>query len=265
MAGLSLRDRFFTPRVARAMMSPSGILLAGGGVALGVVAGLPVAAAAVIGAGAWGVRVAAAMRPAQPGERIDPFTLNEPWRAFVQDALSARGRFREATERTRSGPLRDTLREIANRLEDGVNECWRIAKQGEALVQSRRNIQTTSIDREVAEAEKAAADRPDDQLWARTLESLRAQRATADRMDQVIEKARSELRLLDARMGEAVVRALELSAQTHMDTDSASSLSSDVEGMVTDLEALRQAVEETHGPGGSTSSEGGLYQDPATG
>ena len=265
MAGPSLRDRFFTPRVARAMMSPSGILLAGGSAAVGIVAGLPLAAAALIGAGAWGVRVASAMSWGEPGERIDPFTLNEPWRTFVQDALSARGKFREATERTRSGPLRDTLREVASRLEDGVSECWRIARQGESLVQSRRNIDTASIDRELAEAESAAAAHPDDQIWARTLESLRAQRATAQRMDQVIEKARSELRLLDARMGEAVVRALELSAQTYLDTDSASSLSSDVDGMVTDLEALRQALEETHGPAIGGTSSGGLSQDPATG
>lgn len=246
------------------MMSPSGILLAGGGAAVGIVAGLPVAAAALIGVGAWGARVASAMSWGSPGERIDPFTLNEPWRGFVQDALAARSRFREASERTRSGPLRDTLRGVASRLEDGVSECWRIARQGESLVQSRRNINTSTIDRELAEAESAATAKPDDEIWARTLESLRAQRATADRMDVVIEKARSELRLLDARMGEAVVRALELSAQTYLDTDSASSLSSDVDGMVTDLEALRQALEETHGPGAG-GSKGGLYQDPATG
>jgi hypothetical protein len=263
MAGPSLRDRFFTPRVARAMMSPSGILLAGAGTAAGIVVGLPIVAAAVIGAGAWAARVASAMSWGSPGERIDPFTLNEPWRGFVQDALSARSQFREATDRTKSGPLRETLQETASRLEDGVGECWRIARQGDTLVQSRRNINTATIDRELAEAEAAAAQDPNNDLWARTLDSLRAQRATADRMDQVIERARSELRLLDARMGETVVRALELSASQYIDRDSASSLSSDVEGMVTDLEALRQALEETHGTSGN--STGGLSQDPATG
>ncbi|HEY3142282.1 MAG TPA: hypothetical protein VGJ86_14185 [Acidimicrobiales bacterium] len=263
MAGLSLRDRFFTPRVARAMMSPLGILLAGGGVALGIVAGLPVAGAVVIGAGAWGARVAAAMRVGMPGERIDPFTLNEPWRGFVQDALSARGRFREAADRTRSGPLRDTLREISARLDDGVDECWRIARQGEALVRSRRDIDSATIERELAEAEAGHASNPDDRLWAQTAESLRAQKATSDRMDKVIKEAHSELRLLDARMGEAVVRALELSAQATA-PDSALSLSSDVDGMVTDLEALRQALEETHGLTGGDAA-GGLYQDPAPG
>jgi hypothetical protein len=64
-------------------------------------------------------------------------------------------------------------------------------------------------------------------------------------------------------MGEAVVRALELSAQATA-PDSALSLSSDVDGMVTDLEALRQALEETHGLTGGDAA-GGLYQDPAPG
>jgi hypothetical protein len=55
-----------------------------------------------------------------------------------------------------------------------------------------------------------------------------------------------------------VVRALELSAQASVDA-SASSLSSDVDSLVTDMEALRQALEETHG------SSGGLSQAPDPG
>jgi len=55
-----------------------------------------------------------------------------------------------------------------------------------------------------------------------------------------------------------VVRALELSAQASVDA-SVTSLESDVDGMVTDMEALRLALEETHGPAG------GLQQGPAPG
>jgi hypothetical protein len=274
MAGPSLRDRFFTPRVARAITSPSGVLMAGGGIGLGLVAGLAVPAAVLVGAGAWGVRVALAMGQRTTSERIDPFTLGDPWRGFVQDALAARSRFREAVHHTRPGPLREALGDIANRLDTGVEECWRIARQGESLVRSRRDIDTAVLDRELAEAETAAADDPGDRIWSQTLHSLRTQRATADRMDGVIDAARSELRLLDARMGEAVVRGLELSAQAGA-PDAALSLSSDVDGMVTELEALRQALEETHGGGtngggtngGGTGGDapGGLNPGPATG
>jgi hypothetical protein len=241
------------------MTSPTGILAAGVGAAIGVVTGLgPIGAVALAGGG-WALRVAAAVGTGGPrAERIDPFTLQEPWRRFVQDALGSRARFREAVEHTRSGPLQDTLREIADRVDTGVDECWLIANRGHSLVETRRRIDTASIDRELAEAEGALGVRPDDQRLAQTVESLRAQKATADRMDQVVEEARSQLRLLDARMGEAVVRALELSAQASVDA-SVTSLSSDVDGMVTDMEALRQALEETHGPAG------GLQQGPSPG
>jgi hypothetical protein len=244
------------------MTSPTGILAIGGGAALGIVAGLGPIGAVVLGAAGWAGRVALAMGTGgSRGDRIDPFTLQEPWRGFVQDALASRARFREAVDRTRSGPLQDTLREIATRLETGVDECWLIANRGDSLVQTRRRIDTTAIDRELAEIEPAATARPDDVRLTQTVESLHAQRATADRMDRVVDDARSQLRLLDARMGEAVVRALELSAQASVDASvtSVSSLSSDVDGMVTDMEALRQALEETHG------TAGGLQQGPTPG
>ena len=51
MARLSLRDRFFTPQVARALTSPSGILSLGAGAAVGIVATAPVSVPlAVVGA-----------------------------------------------------------------------------------------------------------------------------------------------------------------------------------------------------------------------
>jgi hypothetical protein len=133
-----------------------------------------------------------------------------------------------------------------------VQESWQIANRGESLVQTRRRIDTKDIDSDLAEATNAQASAPDDESLKLTVESLTTQRAAAERMDKVIEQARSQLRLLDARMGEAVVRALELSAQATVDS-SATSLSSDVDSMVTDMEALRQAMEETHSGAGGTS------------
>jgi hypothetical protein len=278
--GLSLRDRFFTPKVARAMTSPSGILAAGGGAALGLAAGFPAIVAVVVGVGAWALRVGAAMGSGRPkGDRIDPFTLQEPWRRAMQDAIGARARFREAVGRTRSGPLQDTLRDIAGQMDTLVNESWLIANRGESLVQTRRRIDTRDIANDLSEATQALGTSPGDESLKRTIESLEAQQATAERMDKVIEQARSQLRLLDARMGEAVVRALELSAQASADA-SVSTLSTDVDTMVSDMEALRQAMEETHGAlpaaGGSGSGSsgalgldgddttGGMRQGPAT-
>src|SRR6187455_661762 len=96
MARLSFRDRFFTPPVANAMVSPSGILLAGGGVAVGIVAGLPILAAAAVGGAAWVARVAFSIPRNPRSDRIDPFALQDPWRSFVRDAQQSATRFSSA-------------------------------------------------------------------------------------------------------------------------------------------------------------------------
>src|SRR4051812_49532928 len=73
MAKLSFRDRFFTPRVAKAITSPLGILLAGAGASIGILVGAPIAVAAGIGAAAWAARVGAAgARPAAGGTNQSP-------------------------------------------------------------------------------------------------------------------------------------------------------------------------------------------------
>jgi hypothetical protein len=254
MAGTSLRDRFFTRQVARAITSPLGILLGGAVAAVTIVAGVPLVAALPLGVAAWAGKVALSI-PRDRRERIDPFTLQEPWRRYVQEALQARNRIDEAVGRTRPGPLRDHLAEIAARMHTGVEECWLIAKRGQTLVEARRGIDVADVDRQLAEiadaqgadpqAAGAGADAaPPDPALARVAESLGVQRATAERLDRVIGQAHSELRMLDARLDEAVARTLELSAHASADT-SVEGLGTDVDALVTEMESLRQALEET--------------------
>lgn len=257
MAGPTLRDRFFTPRVARAITAPSGILLAGAVAAGAVLLGVPVVVAIPLGALGWAARVAAAIPRRRRGERIDPFTLQEPWRRFVQEGLQARNRFTEAVGRTRPGPLRDRLQEIADRMETGVEECWKIARRGQALHEARAGIDVADIDGQLAEIEATGAGAKEspggtDAALAMTAESLRAQRATADRLDRIIREAHGQLRLLDARMDEAVARTLELSAQSSSDP-SVASLGSDVDQLVTEMESLRAALDESN-----RAAQGGL-------
>jgi hypothetical protein len=245
MARLSPRDRFFTPPVARAITSPLAILLAGAGAAVGILTGLGLPAAAGLAVAAWAGRVIAAVPRNPSAERIDPFTLGEPWRRFVQDALQAEARFHDAVGRAEAGPLRDRLTEIDERIDTGVRECWRIARRGQALVEARRSIDTAEAQQQLSSIEQGAGER-----WAagsaleRTADSLRAQLATAARMDEVILDAHSRLRLLNARLDEVVARTLELSVETGAGA-ALSGLGADVDTLVGDMEALRQALEET--------------------
>jgi hypothetical protein len=265
MAGTSLRDRFFTPQVARAITSPVGIILGGAVAAATIVAGVPLLAALPLGVAAWAGKVALSIPRRRRGERIDPFTLQEPWRRYVQEALQARNRFDEAVGRTRAGPLRDHLATIAARMHTGVEECWLIAKRGQTLVEARRGIDLGDVDRQLADvadaggaAPGADAASPPDPSLARIAQSLEAQRATAARLDRVIGQAHSELRMLDARLDEAVARTLELSAHATADA-TVEGLGTDVDALVTEMESLRQALEET-----SRTAQHGLAAGGAT-
>ncbi|MEY2434801.1 MAG: hypothetical protein QOC92_4526 [Acidimicrobiaceae bacterium] len=238
MTKRSFRDRFLTPPVARAITSPAGILLAGAGASAAILAGLPIAAIVGVGAAAWAARVAVAIpRDSSDAQHIDPFALQDPWRGFVHGALGARNKFDEAVRNARSGPLRERLTEIGGRLDDAVSECWRVARQGQALADARSQLDTTNAQRELASLDQTSPSQ------GKTAEALRAQIASAQRVETTITDARDRLRLLDARMDEAVARAIELSVRGG-DAD-LGGLGNDVEGLVGDMEALRQGLEET--------------------
>ncbi len=133
--------------------------------------------------------------------------------------------------------MRDRLTEIGARLDDAVAECWRVARQGQALMEARTNLDTTNAQRELAALDQSSAS------YAKTAEALQAQIASGQRLDATITDTRDRLRLLDARMDEAVARAVELSVGAG-DAD-LGGLGSDVDVLVGDMEALRQGLEET--------------------
>jgi hypothetical protein len=241
-----LPERARTPAVARAVTSPAAVLLAGAGMSAAVLAGLPLAAAAAVGVLAWGARVALAIPRRPREERIDPFGVGEPWRHMVADALQARSRFEETVARARPGPLRERLVEVGRRLDHGVRECWRIARQGDALDAGLAQVDRQEAARQLAELKREIqeADVIERPSLERAEAAVRAQVQSAERMEGVAREARTRLRVLNAQMDEAVARAVELAVTAH-DSADLSPLSADVESLVSELESLRQAVEET--------------------
>lgn len=242
MPGPSFRDRFFTPPVARAITSPLAIVLAGAGMAAGVATGLPIVLAAGVGVAAWAGRVLAAVPKGKPTSAGDPYALSDPWRSYVLGAQAARARFLRTVQSVSAGPLRERLNEVAERFEDAAQECWRIAKRGHDIDGVLRNLDTTTTAHELAQA-RVLPDTPTNRA---TIASLEAQMASNKRLTDVSQDAQSRLRLLDARMDELVARVAELSVSAG---DDLGGLDSDVDGLVTEMEALRQAIEETNRPG----------------
>jgi hypothetical protein len=245
-----LPERVRSRAVAEAVVSPSAILLAGAGAAVGIATGIPLIAAAALGVAAWVARVALAVPRKPAGDRIDPFRVGDPWRRFVNDALQAQRKFDSVVSRSRPGPIQERLQAIGRRIGDGVSECWRIARQGDTLDGALRSLDERSIRAELAEVqEERRRTRGNDAAeasLARTQAAVEAQLASATRLRSVAEDAKNRLRLLNAQLDEAVARSLEISLQTG-DVSQLAPLTEDVEGVVGELEALRQALEETSG------------------
>ena len=177
-------------------------------------------------------------------ERIDPGRLGEPWRQFVREALQARARYDRAVQGLGPGPLRDRLTEIGERIATGLQECWYVAQRGEELQAALAGFDVAETRRELEAVERAMLRAPSDRSLERTAESLRAQLSSVERLADVAAGARDRLRLLDARLDEAVARAVELSLRSGSDIDVAG-LGSEVDQLVDEMEALRSALDDT--------------------
>jgi hypothetical protein len=242
------------PAAARAAVSPSALVLAGAGTAVGLVVGLPALAAVAIGASFWGVRVgvgaalaAGRRRRASKPEMIDPYAVAEPWRSFVREALTAQARFDQAVSRSHPGPLRDRLAEVSVRVHDGVRECWRVAHLGAALDTTLSALDPGATSREMRRLQEARipglaaeASRARDETEAAMAARLKAAR----RIEAAGQRATDRLRVLTAELNAAVACAVELSLDAE-GIVAARQLASDVDTVVGEIESLRLALEET--------------------
>jgi hypothetical protein len=249
MARRSFRDRFFTPRVAEAIMSPLGILLAGVGTAAGILVGLPVVAAAGIGVAAWGGRVLAAVPRGAPTARVAPSSLSEPWRSYGLQAEESKRRFDHVVQSVSPGPLRQRLELLSGRLDEGVDEACRIARRGHEISTAIGEIDTVSAEAELADLRRQLGPADPSPAQAQTIEALEAQLASARRLTALAEQSRDRLRVLDARFDELLARTVEVSVGSG-DTDV---LDQDVDGLVNELEALRIAMDEADRAGSSSA------------
>lgn len=235
----TLRDRFFTRRVANAITSPSAIMSCGAGAAIGVLVGGPLGAV-VIGALGLAARVAVALPRAPKHDRIDASAVAEPWRSLVRDAQDARNQFDAAVRRALPGPLHDRLASIGEQISAGVDEAWRTAQSGNALGEAYGRIDTREITRDLDELGPTDTS----PTVAATRAALLAQQETAERMATTLAGTRDQLRLLNAQLGEAVTRCIELSAGAYR-PDDLDSLEGDVSHVLVSMEALRQALDAT--------------------
>ena len=234
---MSFSDRFFTPQTARALLSWRIVLAA----LIGVVAGLlGMAPGAAIGLGlaVYAATVVAAMPGGSKRSMIDPFTLSEPWRRFMQSAQRSRNALRDTVRGAADGPLRDRLTEIAGRLDDAIEESWEIAKRGDEIDAAIKRIDPARLR---AQLEALRASGTGESVTA-AVESVESQLASTDRLKALSARTADRLRLTQARLDELVARA----AEVNIGRTESAAYEHDVDNLVIELEGLRQAVAETN-------------------
>lgn len=172
-------------------------------------------------------------QPAQRSIAIDPFVLGEPWRRHVSAAQSAQRRYADIVAATQAGPLRSNMESITAQVQRGVEECWLIAKRGGELDTALRRLDATSLAARLAVSTDDA-----------TRVSLQSQLDAAQRIRTTRDDADQRLRLLNTRLGELLAQAAEVS----VGSDTTGDLGSAVDDVVTQLQALRLAVDDVNNP-----------------
>jgi hypothetical protein len=246
---MGLRDRFVSAATARAILSWRLLLGLGAGLVAGVV-GVPALGAVAIALAAYVGAVALAMpRPARTPP-IDAFTLSEPWRQFVQDADRSRRRLHTTVREVAAGPLRTHLDDIVTRLDVGINQCWEIAKRGDAIDEAVARLDPERLRSHLDALRRQGGERPSPDIVA-AIGSVESQLATADRLKAQSADTADRLRLTRARLDELVARA----AEVGLGAGDAQVYAHDVDDLVVDLEALRLAIAETNAVSGIPTDE----------
>lgn len=174
---------------------------------------------------------------------IDAFAVGEPWRQFVQGAQRAGQRLHVTVASADDGPLKDRMSAIVDRLDDGLAETWKIARRGDQIDDAVRRLDPTSLRSKQASLEERLATTPSDDVES-ALTSVRGQIDSTERLKAESTRTADRLRLTQTRLDELVTRAAEVAIGAG-DTDA---YEHDVDDLVIELEALRQAVEETNRP-----------------
>lgn len=266
---MGFTDQLTSPAGLRALLSWRGPVAVGLAI-ITALAGLPWPPALGIGVVVYGALVTKALLGADSGRAgapsaPDPFTVGEPWRRFVQDAQRSQRQLAAVLATVRPGPIRERLTDVAARINRAVGESYAIAQRGHAVDQAVYQIDPVRLRSRHATLLQQRDELPDaardsGNITA-AIESVESQLASADRLKEQSAQTADRLRLSQARLDELVARATEVALGT-TDTDA---YEHDVDNLVTELEGLRLAIDETNAAAapfridgfGATGSVGG--------
>lgn len=179
----------------------------------------------------------------QPAGAVPAQYLQEPWRSFARGGGRAQARVRDIVGRTEPGPLHDRLSAIGARVSVIVETMGTVAAHGDALARARGQIDSAGLDAALSAVNQELASAPGSPAALQRVDALEAQRASALRLDDAVGSTLDKLRLLDARLNEAITLLQELAVGTSGGPGSAE-VFQHVDDLLADMKALQTAVEE---------------------
>lgn len=229
-----------TPSRLRVLVAPLPLALGLGGFLLGLLMARSISTGIIVAAVAYlgGLGLTALLsRPIQVGvSDIDPFGVGEPWRRYVQSALSTEKRFQEALRQSSPGVVQDRLLGVQDSVRSGVQETWQAAQGAQQLSQARLKLDSwvlnTRHERLTNEGNHEAAA------------SVAAQLASLERLDRVIADAKARMEVQVNKLALSVTTAIEMNV-TSGAVEEISQVQSSLESVADELESLRRALGDT--------------------
>jgi hypothetical protein len=236
------------PSVARAAASPSAIVLAGAGVAIGwaaegtalaIVLGV-VGYVARVGWAAIRRRSALRQRAERRLARIDPWSVPEPWRGYTARALDAGKRYHQLARDCPPGTVADYLTGAAAKVDSAVEEEWALARSGAAITGP------------TGRAEQLAQEL--DQVHVALSRAGRSDRAPLESREAALASELRSLRQTEAVSAQLSARLSELSTQLEGVVASSGQLvagagaaGGDLSSLSSELASLSKALDEARG------------------
>jgi hypothetical protein len=254
------------PALVRAAVSPTAIASAAVGAGIGLLAqSIPWAIAlAVVG---WTIRMIVALVVQRRRERaaiphpaqLDPWSVPEPWRALVQQASATQTRFDQVAGDWPDGPMRDRVLSLRPTFYKEFAAVGAIAAHGAAVsgwtgasatLGGGPTAQSLAQELERTQAQRMSlGDRAQSRVeeLSRREEAIAAQLRAVHAALQASDSVHDRLRVVVARLDEAVTHLLTLSIEAG-DGGGLDQVSTVLTSLDDELQALQAGVAETRTP-----------------
>lgn len=249
------------PALLKAAVSPTAVAAVAAGALIGLLAH-SVVLAVLLAVCAWGVRMVAAAvrRRAGAGRphpaRLDPWSVPEPWRQLLQQALAAQNRFDQTVSGWPPGPTRERLEALQPRVYQELAQLEATARHGAAAAgwtgariapgRPGREALTAELKSVQAERARLAGSAPGRAAELdRREEAVAAQLRAAHRADQAEAELHDRLSRAVARLDETVSELLVMEAPATVVEPTG--VSSALDELSDGVSALRAAIAETAG------------------